>query len=621
MSYCRNILAISLALLLTAPVINAQGDLTDPYLILNKHYDAIGGLDKVRAEKSSYTEGTIVIEGTGLQGTVKNWTRFPNKSRQEVDLIIIKQVAGDNGEFVWVVDANGKLQIKQDEATTKRRKISELLKKFGRLDPNSENFVVTYEGIEKVDTIDCYVIKTANNINDDYSLEYINVATFFVEKSADIRPDEETRVLYSDYRKVGGIMRAFHQDIETFPIVQKVAVQMEKYESNTEIDPSLFEPPGQDVRDYEFTEGESAEDVPFRFIGRHLYIMVNIDGKERMWCLDTGAGMSVIDKEFASELGLAVEGNIKGAGASNVVDVSFTDLPPFSIPGIQFQGQKAAAIDVRPLFRESLGLEVDGILGYDFLSRFVVMIDYANEKLSFYDPDKVEYDGTGAVLDAPLRGNTFALPMTVDGEHSGDWSLDIGAGGMNFHYPYSEEHGFLELDGIDRIGRGAGGEFKERTVQFDSVQFAGFTLHDCLIDITLEKGEGAFRSSELVGNLGNTLFRHFVLYLDYKRQQVIVEKGDDFDHEFPRDKSGLQVYSPKEDRIEILFVSPGTPADKAGFEKGDVVKSINGIGMQYLDGLLAIRELLEAAPGTKYRFLVLRGGSEKELDLKLKELY
>ena len=57
----------------------------------------------------------------------------------------------------------------------------------------------------------------------------------------------------------------------------------------SEIDPALFEPPAEDAKDYEFSGVESFESVPFQYIGEHIYIMVNINGKERLWILDSGA--------------------------------------------------------------------------------------------------------------------------------------------------------------------------------------------------------------------------------------------------------------------------------------------------------------------------------------------
>ena len=66
--------------------------------------------------------------------------------------------------------------------------------------------------------IDCYVVKTTNTINHDSTLSFFNPTSFLMEKAIEYTPDEETHTLYSDYREVGGILRAFHQEINTLPI-------------------------------------------------------------------------------------------------------------------------------------------------------------------------------------------------------------------------------------------------------------------------------------------------------------------------------------------------------------------------------------------------------------------
>jgi hypothetical protein len=441
-----------------------------------------------------------------------------------------------------------------------------------------------------------------------------------MEMTIQKQSDNESHSILSDYREINGIKHPFKMDLEILPVGQKMTIQVNKFESNVEIDPSLFEPPVDDVQDFKFTNGSNAENVPFQFIGNHIYLKVNINGKERLWCLDTGAGKTVIDLKFAAELGIKTEGELKGKGAGNTVDVSFATLPPFSIQGIQFNEQQIVSIDIQKFFKR-FGLDVVGILGYDFLSRFVIKIDYAFEKLSFYYPDSFNYSGTSKVLDVPLSGSIFTCPAIVDGKYAGNWTLDLGAGGTSIHYPFAEKNNLLNLDGIERMGMGAGGEFKMIASQFQTIEFGDFTIEKPLIDIPVVMGKGAFSSKEHTGNLGNSVFRHFVLYLDYKNQQMIIEKGKDFERKFPRDKSGLQFWISDNDEYEIRFVSQNTPADKAGFKKGDIIKLINDIDIEYFDGYFAIEELLKKEAGTKYAFMVQRDDKLKKIKLKLQNLY
>jgi outer membrane lipoprotein-sorting protein/membrane-associated protease RseP (regulator of RpoE activity) len=615
------LMSVLIMLCLIVPI-KAKENITDPYDILEKHFEAIGGLDKVKAQIKIYKEGTISIEGTGLKGTFKQWTEKPLRMRQEVDLTVVKDIVGDNGKFRWRIDPNGKVQIQKDDETSKEREVKKLMELYKHLDRNSPHFTLTYEGIEKVNNEDCYVVKITNKINTTVQLDYYNTSSFYLVKTVMVKPDIKHHVFYSDFRKVDGVIQPFREVVEILPIGQKQVIEYAKYEFNSEISASLFEPPHEDVEDFQFVNGENSLDVHIDFIENHLYLPVNINGREELWILDCGASVSVIDSSYAVELGLEFEGPIKGRGATGIVNFYYVTLPSFNLRGIKFREQKVVAMPMRNLFQKAVGLNVVGILGYDFLSRFITKIDYANEKISFYHPDKFKYHGNGKVFDSPLdEGGMFSLPIKVDNIYSGKWRLDIGANSLDFHYPYAKDHNLLGLEGIDGIGAGAAGEFKVRFSQFKTIELDGFKIKNPLIGVPYQEGTGSFSQKSLVGNAGNSFLRHFVLYLDYKNQRVILEKGDNYDYEFPRYKSGLALMYTEDYDIEVHFVAPKTPADEVGFKKGDIIKDINGIDVDYFDGIISIRKLFMEKAGTTFTFSVLRNDEFIGKQLTLRELF
>ncbi|KYK38108.1 MAG: hypothetical protein AYK18_07990 [Theionarchaea archaeon DG-70] len=559
MIFQRLILLYVLSIVLSVGLVAGES-VNDPYQILKKHYAAVGGLDILKAQKTTYTHGTVSIEGAGLKGTFRQWDERPLKMRQEIDLIVVKSVFGDNGDYAWSVDPNGKILVQRDERTMQEREIKKLMNQYEHVNPNSPYFKISYKGIEKVDNEDCYLIEITNVINEDTLLNYYSTNSFYLLKAASIKPAVEQQVSYSDFRQVAGMILPFREIVETLPTHEKQIFEYTAYQFNVEIEPHHFEPPKTDVEDFQFVDGESAEDVPFSFIENHIYLPVNIIGKERLWVLDCGAGASVIDSSYAVELGLELEGPVKGIGASGTVDFYFVTVPSYTMGGIRFNEQRVMAMNMRRLFQRVLGLDVVGILGYDFLSRFVIKIDYANEKISFYHPEKFEYKGNGKVIDSPLEHNMFSLPLTVDDTYSGKWILDIGATGEDFHYPYARDHNLLDLKGIDVMAAGAAAEFMVRTSQFKTMSLEDFTIKNPLIGVPRAEGQGAFSHRGVVGNIGNSFLRHFVLYLDYKNQRVILEKGDNYDKEFPKPKSGLQLLYTTDHDIEVHFVAQNTPA-------------------------------------------------------------
>ncbi|MEZ5358614.1 MAG: aspartyl protease family protein [Candidatus Zixiibacteriota bacterium] len=615
--YGKSFMLLSIALLLSS-VTFAQ--LTDPYEILNREYDAMGGLDKIKAQKTSYTEGTLDIVGTGLAGTIKIWSGESIKNRQEVDLTVFQQTSGDNGEFAWSVDMNGKLQKVTDSISLVRRELSLRADKFEFLDRNSNIYKVTYEGLKNFGDTVCYGVKIANTLNQDYSIQYFDTTSFLNIKTVTVTPSGQSHSTMSDFRDVDGVINPYRTETIEQPTGMTQVFQITDVKINVDIDPALFEPPETDVQDFEFANGKSAENIKFKYILNHIYFEIEVGGKTRLWVLDTGAGMTVMMPEFVKELGLTTEGNMKGQGAESLVDVSFATMPAFSLPGLTFKEQKAAVIDINSLFREWSGFEIAGILGYDFLSRLVVKIDYANELISFYNPETFEYKGFGKVIDVDLSGNSILIPLTVEGEFGGMWNMDVGAGGMGFQYPFAKEHGLLDRKGILTQGAGAGGSHENHSILCKTVEFGGFVVNDLVFSMPLDQPKGAFGSGEITGNVGNTLFEHFIMYVDYKNHKVILEKGDNFDKKMPRDNSGLGIRFIDGEYV-VGFVSPGTPADKSGFKANDAIVKINGLPAKAFGGLAEIRELFDAEPGTEYKIVVNRDGTSKELIIKLKDLF
>ena len=135
--------------------------------------------------------------------------------------------------------------------------------------------------------------------------------------------------------------------------------------------------------DLQFASGQSARRIPFELVGNHIYLRGSVNNSEPLWfLLDTGAAGSYLDAQHAKALGLGVQGE------SKTVLISF--------PGVQLRNQ---AFSIQPLgFWIYDGHAVDGMLGYDFISRFVVQIDYANKTMNLFEPQGYRYRGSGELF-------------------------------------------------------------------------------------------------------------------------------------------------------------------------------------------------------------------------------
>ncbi len=431
------------------------GESADARGILVRHYEALGGLERVRAQERIFAEGTVQLDG--LRGTFRHWSFRPQRYRTEEHYGVLDETYGDNGLTAWRRDTNGRVHRHRDAVTLARREVTRRLDLYEHIDPGTTNFFLGYGGTEYVGSNCCHVIIITNAINSDVVRSYVDAESFMPVRTVAEQPDFTYDTRYSDFRAVDGVLHAFRTETAISPIGREQVLVITNKTVPSAIDAALFDPPPENRVDFRFLEGRSAEDVPVLVLDGNLFIHVTVSGDEQLWLLDSGASMSLIDADYADSLGIPSEGRLQGVGLASVFDLSFVRLPGFRVRGLEFDGQRIYSY--RGLSERYFEPSIRGILGYDFLSRVVTKVDYAAATVSFYDPETFAYSGAGCVVDAPLEKTLFVVPVTLEGRYAGRWSVDVGAASVSFNYPYAESHGLLD---------GAGSVQSARTRSFRS---------------------------------------------------------------------------------------------------------------------------------------------------------
>src|SRR5437016_5595836 len=132
---------------------------------------------------------------------------------------------------------------------------------------------------------------------------------------------------------------------------------------------------------YHFTSGTSALGIPFQLSSNFVLVQLRVNNSRPLWFLFSTASTSLIDTRIAKELGLPVQGkeDLGGIEAGLIPGISL------ALPGVT-----ALNLTVAPLpldFLSSImGRAIAGTIGYDFISRFVIEVDYATRKMNVYAP-------------------------------------------------------------------------------------------------------------------------------------------------------------------------------------------------------------------------------------------
>jgi PDZ domain len=381
----------------------------------------------------------------------------------------------------------------------------------------------------------------------------------------------------------------------------------------------------------ELTQPRSQPDVkiPFTLENRTIFLQVQAGGSRAYWfVLDTGDKYAVIDLDVAKVLGLKLGAPVDiGGGGKKAVMGNMLNDSPFSLVGLKnFSQPLFLALPLNDLAKTS-GHEFAGILGTDFISEFVVEIDYLSKTITLHDKMNYQYRGPGQSF--PITFNAAGWPeiqaAVIDGDRSaieGKFVLDIGSGAaLIVNKPFVESEHFLRPDRHTvpwLKGQGLGGGIDGSVGRVTGLQIGRFLIkHPVTVFSTA--ANGPFAGTESQGNIGAMILEKFKMTLDYKNNRVILEPNDRFDEPTSYDRSGLILESVGQNyqTVRIKTVADDSPASEAGLRVGDTLIAIDGQPVSELS-LSVLRVKLQRAKACE--LLVERDGARLKVSLSLRDL-
>ncbi len=549
--------------------------------ILSRWAQALGGLEKLKQIKNVYTRSAI--ETGGLSGTVEEWQTAQGQHKQRLDLGgVYKIVTVFDGEKGWILDQNGKVQelagteLANEVTAAYLGSFSHFIS--GRMPGR----------VEHLGEDEAHHILILRLLPDGG-----RPVTVYLSKEAGLPVKQEhpqaerTRTVYlSDWRDVDGIKIPFQIRQTTGDPKYDVVVIIQEVRFNIPLDASAFEKPKEAAKDFRFASGQSALGIPFELNSNHIYLQARVKNYEPLWfILDTGAAASVIDVERAKALGLELAGKLEGRGAGErSVDVAFAKGASFRLPGVELFDQTIAAVSLDSL-EPYEGRAIDGILGYDFLSRFVVEIDYANKLINLYDPQSYAYVGPGDSLPITIEESVPHVRARIvqSGRDSmeGKFTVDTGSrGALHLTKPFAETHKLLES--VQKtiqapFGAGVGGETKQLIGRVKTLKLGRFAIENPVAGFSQDV-KGSLASPDYAGLIGGEILRRFKVIFDYSRKQMILEPNAHLSEPYEYDMSGafLIAEGPDFKPFKVHRIIEDSPASEAGLREGDVIAAIDG---------------------------------------------
>lgn len=591
--------------------------------VLERYVQAMGG-QAFLEERSFHVLQSL--DAFGMKGLSESWLARPDRTAERAEIGPLKLRSGYDGQVAWRTDVGGKV-LRLDGKDLEDARAGAWFDAESWLLPDQGGGQVAWVGEESDSAGRYQVLEMTPPVGKARRLVFDAKSGLLVRQVA--KNDQQSIVTrFSDFRRVGGRMMSFRSVTEVAgQPMNTIRATVDSVWVNEELPATLFALPAEQGAGVRYLGTPGRARLPYDYRAWHVWLKASVNGGPPAdFIYDTGASITVIDSAYAARIGLKTEGLQQGQGAGATGSASFARLDKLTVAGsdgdgVEFQDVKVAVLNVNTVLAPYFWRDCAGVLGFDFVNRFVNELDYDGRVLTLYDPASFHYQGQGTAVPMTLAGHTPVVKLKLDGALEGDFRVDVGSGStVDLHTPYVKEHDLVAKAGrtITLSGGGFGGTFETLATRMKKLEIGPFSWTEPLVSLSQAK-QGALASEDYAGNIGNRLLERFKVTLDYERRQMWLEPGRLYPSRDPFSRSGAPL-ARVGDRVEAMMVLPGSPAAKAGLRSGDVVTAIDGKPVSGMSPDDVYQTLDRGAEGSRHTLDIVRDGRPRRVKIKLAEM-
>lgn len=387
------------------------------------------------------------------------------------------------------------------------------------------------------------------------------------------------------------------------------------------------------VQDLILRKNARSAEVPFEYENGFIIVRVVFNNIFPLkFIIDTGAEHTILTKrEITDLLQIDYQRRFVVMGA----DMK-TELGAYLVRGIvltmgnMYLNNRSILVLEEDYFNfdEFAGLDVHGIIGADLLRRFVMEIDYRKQNITFYDPSKFKLPkGKFDELEVEFhRNKPYIFTQTElprDTTARLKYLMDTGASVALMMYTVTDTLLHLPEQFIrSNIGMGLGGVIEGFVGRTPAIDIGDTHLREVITnyqDFLPTMDSSYFNDRN--GLLGNQILSRYKVIVDYIKGKVYMEPTKRVKQRFRYDRSGLSLIAsgPQLEDITIFAVTPNTPSAEVDLQKGDIIKTMNGVPSSFLSLQGAINRLKRKV-GKKITLRVERNGEVHKVKFRLRDL-
>jgi len=334
--------------------------------------------------------------------------------------------------------------------------------------------------------------------------------------------------------------------------------------------------------------------------------------------LDTGSGGISLDSTTCERLKIKSspsDRTIRGIAGIRTVRFVYNQklhLPNLDVDSLNFH------VNDYEILTAAYGEQIDGIIGFSFLSRYIVKIDYDSSKIHVYSKGSMKYPRGGFLL----RPILSTLPIQVarihdEKEINSRFYFDTGAGlCLLLSSDFVDDSSLLskKKKPVLTQGEGLGGKMEMKLTTVRDFKLGPYRFKKVPTYI-FDDNYNVTAYPYLGGLIGNDILRRFNIIINYDRRDIYLQPNTHFRDPFDYSYTGLGIYK-IDGEVRVIDIMPGSPAEKAGFIPGDIIMAMNN---NFSKNVQTYKNLMQNV-GEKIKVLVLRENGPIILTLKVKSI-
>ncbi len=314
--------------------------------------------------------------------------------------------------------------------------------------------------------------------------------------------------------------------------------------------------------------------VPFDLTpGNQVRFAVQLNGQPAIAILDTGVSQSVVSRRFASGARMKVQPRGTASAIGGPVAIGWTPIRTIAFGGMMRRGGGLSVAEL-PAIATGDTAPVDLLIGHDLIDTYALDIDYEAKRFRLLKSGRLPFRGTSTPLVISAGQNVYVTEITLGGRRLAPMVVDTGDGSSITLSQNSFRAGRIAgLQTTTTLAYGLAGPLVTDLAVVPSVAVGRMQARN--VEVRIEPRGGFSQTIGVAGRIGTAFLQQYRVLLDPAAGHMVLAPTGSTGAPPVRSTSGILV-APEENRLRVLHVMRGSPAQTGGWKAGDLICSIDG---------------------------------------------